>query len=205
MKQYIYSLYHYLNQSDEKIYFYVGHTNDLERRFKEHHYNSDAKTEDVYQYIRTQVLCEIFEMDCLAEVTDQDEPYEEFWVIEMIRAGYPLQNMKHGDAKMMALSGEANTLNKNKVVINSAHDLRVYREGEKARLLREKILNDGSIAAPEGSITFDHLAKKVTTKKVRNTSVADARHQAWLKENNHLFDELVAAGVSVEEAIRVLG
>ena len=75
MSQFIYCLVHYVD--GVQIPFYVGRTNDLERRFNEHRYNLDKKDKAdsksaykaAYDYIKKNCLCEIFEMELLHTCT----------------------------------------------------------------------------------------------------------------------------------------
>lgn len=142
--EHIYALYHYLGTTD-KVYFYVGRSSrSSEIRFAEHRANVINKkhTEDVYQYIRNEVLCTVFEQEILCEVNESEvNDYEDFYVIDLIQKGHKLQNMKHGDAKSIALLNEANILKSAGTIINNPQELRVYRDSEKLRL---EVLNNKS-------------------------------------------------------------
>jgi hypothetical protein len=89
-------------------YFYVGRTNDPKRRLAEHHRNvrNPKHNEDVYVYIRECMEpcgIPIWSMEVLEnEHGDPVDECEDFWVVLMIRAGYDLKNMKHGDLKKIA-------------------------------------------------------------------------------------------------------
>jgi hypothetical protein len=103
----IYALYY--EYADERHYFYVGRTNDPQRRMLEHRraVKNKKHTEDVYCFIREK--CEpqgipVWDMEVLVtEETARPEDCEDFWVVLMIRAGHDLKNMKHGDLHKVAL------------------------------------------------------------------------------------------------------
>jgi len=145
MQEYIYALYHYINGT--KTYFYVGRSERTKGiRFEEHRANVNRKshTEDVYTYIREQVLCQIFEEEILCTCSDNANDYEDFYVIKLIRDGHNLQNMKHGDQKKIALLSEITELNNNSIVINSVSDLRRHRSAQTAKKLQDKIRTNHS-------------------------------------------------------------
>lgn len=117
------------------IVFYVGHTNDMERRAAEHHRNSENPEHaeyltEKYQWcrsLREQGLeFELVPLQLFAE-TDEDSEYE--WILRQAREnilagisfydGSPLCNMKGGDFiwEMMA--------DKN---IKTAKDIKTYRQ-----------------------------------------------------------------------------
>ncbi len=84
--------------------FYVGRTNDLARRMGEHRRAAAAgDTETKYQVIRD-ILAggDEWEYVVLAEVDSDEQPYEDFWVYTLLCEGYPLANMKAGDARKQA-------------------------------------------------------------------------------------------------------
>jgi hypothetical protein len=194
MSDSIYALYHYLNGKDEKIYFYVGHTNNPTRRFDEHRRaaNSETKKEDVYQYIRNKVLCQIFEMEVLCDCkAEEPDDYEDFYVIKLIRDGHELQNMKHGDAKSYALTNEINSLSKNNITIENVRQLREYRAGERARKLRERVLNEEVVVHVIAPGVLE--ARKKAAIKAKKAAIAkhkrDQAHEIWIKEKRQLFEE----------------
>jgi hypothetical protein len=83
----IYGLY--TNINNEKKYFYVGHSNDIERRLKEH--KGDAKKE---KYCKGQFMARLIEnniewnYDILKEIPAGCicKDYEDWYVVEIIRA-----------------------------------------------------------------------------------------------------------------------
>jgi predicted GIY-YIG superfamily endonuclease len=107
MAEKIYALYRLWN--DQPQYFYVGRTNDPERRLAEHRRaaRNPQHREDVYCYIREHLQpcgIDIWDMEVLVtEETARPEDNEDFWVVLMIRAGYDLKNMRHGDLHRVAL------------------------------------------------------------------------------------------------------
>lgn len=150
MKQeHIYGLYWLWN--DEKHYFYVGRSKrDPKERFTEHIRNSIDLNhkEDVYQFIRAECMpCDVaiwyHDVICWCE-DNRTEDYEDFYVIQFIRDGHDLKNMKHGDQKKIAaLLDEVNDLRVSNTKLESVNDLRVYRhmkEYERSNALKRKIL-----------------------------------------------------------------
>ncbi|MDP4299946.1 GIY-YIG nuclease family protein [Leptothrix discophora] len=98
--EYIYALYD-VRTGD---YFYVGRTNDLTRRMGEHLRNARAgHTEHKYQKIRQiEDAASLFDYELLDTIVDVSQPYEEFWVYQLLCEGCDLTNMKAGDAKQAA-------------------------------------------------------------------------------------------------------
>ena len=104
MKEYIYKLV-----ADANIPFYIGRTNDLTRREREHRYNAKrGDSETKYQAIREFDAAGItWGLELIAEVTDVTQPYEDFYVYEALCDGHWLANMKMGDAQRAAEEQEA--------------------------------------------------------------------------------------------------
>jgi hypothetical protein len=198
-KEFIYALTHWLN--GEKIYFYVGRTErELGIRFKEHQYDAQHKHTDVYTYIREFVLCQIFEEEVLCYCRD-DEPddCEFFWVVQLIRAGYKLQNEKHGDAKRIAAETCANT----SYPIHKISDVKKYKEYVKSEALRAKILaetteTESKLPPNVAAFIKEHSTQAIAARKQqaeRRTKLDAAKvrreeeYQLWLNEQRNLFED----------------
>jgi hypothetical protein len=201
--EHIYALAHYID--GKKIYFYVGRsTREPLIRFREHqaNVNSVSHQEDVYEYIRKSVQCAIFEQEILCYCEDDNEnDYEDFYVIKLIQEGHILQNMKKGDAKRIALGNEAAMLKSSGVELRSPRELHVYRASQKSEALRLKVLADGQMPSPKGPILNEffkqHNAQLAVKKEkdraneVKSTvskNRRDAEYAAWLFEQRRLFD-----------------
>lgn len=103
--EHIYALYY--EQDDQRRYFYIGRTGrDPKIRKNEHKLKSRTGTEDVYEFIREKLEpngIAIWDLEVLTLNTNASyEDCEDFWVVLMIRAGYDLKNMKHGDQRKIA-------------------------------------------------------------------------------------------------------
>jgi hypothetical protein len=88
--------------------FYVGRTEDAERRFKEHKYNAknanDASTH-VYQFIKKELMSLgiDFEMNELEQYgTEGPTDLEDEHIVRLLVEGHQLKNMKKGDANWLA-------------------------------------------------------------------------------------------------------
>jgi hypothetical protein len=99
-------------EPDNPVVFYVGHTNDVDRRWTEHinnAFNENHAEYETYKYRWIRSLRDVgieCQMDVLHEIdTDDDTEYE--WILKIARMntrlgiefydGYPLTNMKAGD------------------------------------------------------------------------------------------------------------
>ena len=213
----IYSLYHYDNGN--KKYFYVGRSSlDLSLRYKAHVRNvSDTKNhkEDVYCYIRTQCAAGIFEIEELAEVDDKELLItEDFFVITLIQAGCELQNMKKGDARNAVLHNEAMSYTANKLSFSSVKEYGDYREGERSRLLRERVLREEQDMVVDGDgnrmTDMEWRIKQAEQSKARAArdkkrsgaaSIREYQHTEWLAKMHHLFADGRDSGMTDEEAL----
>ena len=130
--------------ADDTIVFYVGHTNDLERRSEEHQKNSQNPRHAEYNTEKYQWCRSLREQGLEFELvplqlyasTDEDSEYE--WILRQARLniaagisfynGAPLCNMKGGDFiwEMMA-----------KPEITLAKHIKTYRQ-EKYKIERER-------------------------------------------------------------------
>lgn len=104
--KFIYALYYYDFDSPQvqengpnEVFFYIGRTTNPERRLKQHQYKALRGTEDNYVFIRElNQKNKEWDMEVLREVMDTDNrPWEYWYVIESIRKGSPLKNMRYGD------------------------------------------------------------------------------------------------------------
>ena len=99
MADHIYALY--WEYEAKRHYFYVGHTNDIKTRLTTHRRSSKTGSEDKYVYIRKELEPAGVEwnIELIKDIPDGEYPpdYERYYVIQYIRAGHPLKNMKHGD------------------------------------------------------------------------------------------------------------
>lgn len=104
--QFIYALFYesfpteeHLSLGPVDVIFYVGKTSNLARRMSGHRSRSKTGTEAKYVFIRDleqkRIAWDIVE---LAKVEPGDNrPHERFAIIEQLRQGANLQNMRHGD------------------------------------------------------------------------------------------------------------
>lgn len=121
--------------NDQPIVFYVGHTNDLERRSDEHLRNSQNPRHAEYNTEKYQWCRSLREQGLefelvplqLAAVADEDSEYE--WILRQARTnilagvsfydGSPLCNMKGGDFIWEMMADKA---------IKTAKDIKTYRQ-----------------------------------------------------------------------------
>lgn len=129
----IYGIYTIAEDSVQKKYFYVGKTNNLARRIKEHERAKATGTEDKYVYMRSiqdQDIQWFYEE--LVSIPDEDywHDHERLHVILLIREGHELMNMRHGDrGKLKEIAEQVKDIN-----IRSAADVKYDRESrEKSR------------------------------------------------------------------------
>lgn len=197
MSERIYALYY--ETAAGRQYFYVGRTERAgDVRYREHRAAviSDAPRfqTDVYRFIRDEVFCAVFEEEILCECTENPDDHEDYYVVKLIREGYVLRNMKHGDAKRMAATALANSSE----VIRSVKDVRAYKErvaGEAAAKLRASIGRGfpahltKAIAAASEMATANRLAKaKKADMRGVSRKIADAEHDSWLNKMSGLFE-----------------
>lgn len=129
MKYYIYAL---VTGTD---IFYIGRTIDPKRRLKEHKRDSKTGDELKYIFIRQLTVCGgKWEMQILAEYSDNLHPYEDYWIYNCALQGIELTNMRAGDVYTEAESN----LFKKKKAFNTAEDFFAARELEAKALTVEK-------------------------------------------------------------------
>ena len=122
----VYGLYA-LWPSGTRDFFYVGQTQDLKRRMKEHEYGKRYRHEDVYECLREM---EAMELPWHAEILElvggdvRSSSAERDQVVRMIRAGHELRNMRHGMVRYLAKRAETD-----EKLAEALETLRLRREG----------------------------------------------------------------------------
>lgn len=105
-KEYIYALYFEDYPSKEQLQlgpvdevFYIGRTNDLDRRLSEHRSSAKRGTEAKYVFIRElEAQNKEWDIKKLIEVEAGDHrPHERLAIVEQLRQGANLKNMRQGD------------------------------------------------------------------------------------------------------------
>jgi predicted GIY-YIG superfamily endonuclease len=130
------TLYTLVFEADEPVVFYVGHTNNTDRRWREHitnAFNENHAEYDTYKYRWIRGMKEVgieCSMVVLHEIEDDDDTEYE-WILKFARAnerkdikfydGYPLTNMKAGD-----LLEEIIDL----LYVNTKQDIGTYRKAK---------------------------------------------------------------------------
>jgi len=203
---------------DEPIVFYVGHTNDIERRRQEHMnnpLNPNHAEYNTYKYQWARSLIEMgieYKLIPLHKIeTDDDTEYE--WILKFARRnaeaniafyeGYPLTNMKAGDFLTEII---------NRRDISTAAEITKYRTQRSISYLRD---GNGQLT-PIGKKIVEEL--QVYAEKVRKENAAkakkkmerenaqlihlrsDNRKNHIMKETLELLDkELSNGGITAEE------
>lgn len=144
MPKIIYALFY--QEQNKKQYFYVGQTNNLERRLKEHEACSARGREDKYVRIRqlntARILWHGEEIYQVPE-TDYLPDYERWHVIRLTRDGHPLTNMRHGSrAHLKELAEQVHAPHiRNAADVRDDRERRIQlRQFEKSEALRRRIL-----------------------------------------------------------------
>ena len=203
---------------DEPIVFYVGHTNDIERRRSEHMnnpLNPNHAEYNTYKYQWARSLIEMgieYKLIPLHKIeTDDDTEYE--WILKFARRnaeaniafyeGYPLTNMKAGDFLTEII---------NRKDITTATDITKYRTQRSISYLRDgngqltpigkKIVEELQVYAEK--VRKDNAAKakkKMERENAQLIQLKDAGRQQRLKaETLELLDkELSVGGITYEE------
>ena len=145
----LYTLF-FETEPDNAIVFYVGHTNDVDRRWNEHitnAFNENHQEYQTYKYRWIRSLRDVgieCQMDVLHEIdTDDDTEYE--WILKLARMnerlgiefydGYPLTNMKAGDLLTELIACK---------YVTSKEDITKYRQAKKHTVTYTK--SDGTEA-----------------------------------------------------------
>lgn len=109
-KKFIYALYYddfacpeCLEEGPDEVVFYIGRTKNPNQRLKQHQQEAKTGHEDKYMYIRELIQNNIeWDLKILGEIDASDERPWEFWyVIDFIRKGIALKNMRYGDFKQV--------------------------------------------------------------------------------------------------------
>ena len=139
MKEFIYILYSCDNEGREEV-FYVGITTRPEKRLQEHRYESKKGHTAKYVHIRfLESKGYRWDMKVIRKIEDDVYPpdYERFYVIDFLRKGFDLTNMRHGNAeKRKEISEQVDD-----VAIRTVSDAkrdRINREKDKRSNLRER-------------------------------------------------------------------
>lgn len=88
-----------LDDGPGETVFYIGKSKNPEKRYLEHKANSKYGTEDKYVFIREiEAKNWSWWFEILLEIEEADKrPWEYWYVLEYIRKGAPLKNMRFGD------------------------------------------------------------------------------------------------------------
>lgn len=170
---------------DEPIVFYVGHTNDIERRRQEHlnnPLNPNHAEYNTYKYQWARSLLEMgieYKLIPLHKIeTDDDTEYE--WILKFARRnadagisfydGYPLTNMKAGDFLTEII---------NRKDITTASDITKYRTQRSISYLRD---GNGELTPIGKKIVADLqvYAEKVRLENAEKAKKKMARENAQL-------------------------
>lgn len=182
--KYLYTL-SYVDPIDQETYvFYVGKTNRKDGRGQDHRRAWKNGTEDKYVFIREVLEPAHIEWtySIFKEVPKDTyvEDWERWWVIDYVRKGHPIQNMKHGDL---------DTINEQvaNVSIRSVQDVRQDRERrerekfERSEKLREKILADKKEAEEADEGMADLLDRMAHARSLRNKVRGMLKDAKWEK------------------------
>ena len=204
MKETIYALT--IDIDNTPYFFYVGRTIDQARRLKEHRANSynPKHKEDVYEFIREHKIHEDFYMTDLEASEVDGMHYEDLWVIRLVREGYELQNMKHGDTLviMNELIASGKDFNNVEVLKREKKAIEDRIAGERSARLRESI-NEQTIPTHQPDWLLEALensrlrsveeCKRKAAKERKNEQKRKEREEQYRKEHEHtrhLFEEL---------------
>lgn len=196
MNHYIYALVAHLDGAS--VVFYIGQTNDPQRRLGEHKHGAREGTERKYQFIRKlnkeagcswtlEVLHEITPA-MLAEDVKYDD-YEDYEIVRHTQLGYELTNMRAGSVLRQA---ELATLAKHGATLKSPKDVRALKK----KLAAEEAVKTGAVqricemAAIQIERSRAEKAKKAErdSKRAAKRAAAEAERQQWLEAQRHLFD-----------------
>jgi hypothetical protein len=222
-KHYIYLLGY--NISGDTEYFYVGHTNDPERRHKEHKRdsldeNSASYDTAKYRFIRELVARDIpWTFTVAEELTSYDQDGEYEWILTVAREnekngvyfdGYPLTNMKAGDFTDEIL---------HRTDIRSRQQIREYRldierraaerkfEREEGKLPPDaqarQILAFARAAGAQNAVKEKKMAEKQQKRQQKQAeiiSLSRARRDAYVEDR--IPDIVLEQGVTPREAMK---
>jgi hypothetical protein len=181
----------------EDITFYIGRSNDTERRKAEHHRNAFSPNHaeyatDKYRWIRS--LCDAkvdFKLTVVVDAVTTDEDTEYEIVLDRARMnrlkgitfyeGFPLCNMRRGDLLEEML---------NRPDIKTRSDIKTYREKreiakrleyEKANPVNEKtrdLIAHFQHTAATGRAAYEEEKRKLEAKKAKARAVLESPERA---------------------------
>jgi len=167
VKYYIYQL------TTNDTPFYVGRTIDPKRREAEHRRGSLTGTELKYEFIRELTkLKQAWQLEILAEYSDNLYPYEDYYIYELLKQGYELTNMRKGDIYTEA---EDNMFKSNKTFI-TAKDFFEHRAKQVAALkikhhrLKKEVNYDlifSGMSSPEKQVPISKGLQAIRDRKKR--------------------------------------
>ena len=181
----IYALYY--DWADERHYFYVGRTNDPNRRLSEHKANAKnlTHTEDVYEFIRKERQpngIDLWDMEVLwTQPNGRSQDCEDFWVVLLIRAGNKLKNMKRGDLHRIVLETVARKQGEFQDVDEFVEfrDRVAYETKQQLEYARSRKVQDSVLeTTPNPHIDVQALLDSV----IANRSEADKKRAEQLKK-----------------------
>lgn len=150
MPTFIYALNFQPLPGGPRRYFYVGRSQDVARRFKQHIYLKAQGHEDKYAYIRELERKGLtWDVETLKVIPDGEYPPDnERWaVIKLIREGHDLMNMRYGSAaRLKEIAEQARD-----PTIRGVADVASQRKGRafsakkrvQRRVLRETLKREG--------------------------------------------------------------
>lgn len=195
--KYLYAL-SYVDPKDNELYtFYIGKTNNLKRRESEHRIAAKHGSEDKYVFIRDVLETNNIEwgLHSLKEepINKYVEDWERWYVIDYIRSGQPIQNMKHGDLdsikELSEQLGDETILYVEDVIRD-----RLRREKQKKELafkksekLRKRVLEMDSLSDEQKDaierekkmdLLLDYIKKKM---KLKKSFTSELKKPGWVK------------------------
>ena len=175
--KFIYSLYydnfdspHYQENGPNEVLFYIGRTTNPERRLREHRYKALRGSEDNYVFIRElNQKNKEWGMEVLRKNIDTDNrPWEYWYVIESIRKGSPLKNMRYGDFQHISANRLAEFAADKS--INGVDDLKKRLDNEKT--------DERSSYKSSGAVQFKATLKSLRWLRVE-VKERDGQTEKW--------------------------
>jgi hypothetical protein len=188
MSEIIYGLSHIEN--NEKVYFYIGHTNrPSAKRLYEHRNLTGRPGNKAGQYLRydysraLDALGISWDMDILSTVPDGIYlgDYEFEYIIKYLIAGHPLQNQKHGDK--LNIAGDEELKSMISCGVRTAADVKKFREKKEAETEANKIARQLKQAAK-----LKEEADKLEAKRIYDAKLTERQRirEAERIENTRL-------------------
>ena len=218
----IYRLFY--EQYGEVVPFYIGESTNPAVR-KSQHQRATTNEEERLVYAATAALNErniewnLEVIDTYGEEGPEDK--EDRHLMDALRAGYAMTNMKKGNANWMAQRvAEAEDMNQRGYTCPKQYraDKKVWDAEEVAKTAAAKHAEwvaaekptvrqqPASLTAYEAQWREERDARRVVesekkAKRSKAQEIADARHNAWMEEQRHLF-EFARKTMTVEEALQ---